>query len=159
MIGVQLLLKNIISRKKFNKIIRAVLVIITIVWLTLYQLSSVVYQHGDLYNHNGNNFINFGYSRYNSQGIEDAWNFFKEINGHKVYVENICCCYIDENVAYLVSANKEYVVLDIANGDYILYNGSESITDEDHLRIFHFISRMHVVRGILFGKYKSRTLV
>lgn len=152
-------MKSITFKKIFKKIIRVVLAIIALVWLTLYFLSSVVYQHGELYNHDGNNFINFGYSRYNSQGAEEAWNFFKETNGHTVYVENVRCCYIDEDTAYLVSTNKEYVVLDIASGDYILYNGSKNITDEDHLRIFNFISHMHKVRGILIGKYKSRTLI
>lgn len=152
-------MKQIASKKKFKKGILIVLAILAVIWLTLYLLSSVVYKHEELYNHNGNNFINFGYSRYNSQDIEDAWNFFKETNGNKVYVENIQCCYIDEGIAYLVSTNKEYVVLDIASGDSLIYNGSENITDEDHLRIFHFISRMHELRGILIGKYKARTLI
>ena len=152
-------LKHITSKKKVKKGIRVVLVILAVIWLTLYLLSSVVYKHEDLYNHSGNNFTNFGYSRYNSQDIEDAWNFFKETNGHKVYVEKIQCCYINEGIAYLANTNKEYVVLDIASGDSLMYNGSENITDEDHLRIFHFISRMHELRGILIGKYKARTLI
>lgn len=130
-----------------------------VVWLSLYFLSSVVYQHEELYNHNGNDFINFGYSRYNSEGVEDAWNFFKKMGGHNVFVENICCCYIDKEVAYLVNTNKEYVILDISSGNYILYNGFENITDEEHSRIFHFISCMHKMREILFGDYKSRTLI
>ena len=159
MIGVRPFLKHITSKKKLKKTIRVVLAILAVVWLSFYLLSSVIYQHSDLHNYTVYNVTEFGYSRYNSQGVEDAWNFFKEINGHRVYVENICCCYIDEDVAYLVNTNKEYVVLDIASGNYILYNGSENITDEDHLRIFRFISHMNKVREILIGDYKSRTLI
>ena len=137
---------------KIKKTIIIILAFLAVVWLILYCLSSAIYQHEDLYNHTGNNFINFGYSRYNSQGVEDAWNFSKEINGHKLYIENICCCYIADDTAYLVSTNKEYVVLDISSGEYTLYNGSENITSEEHLKTFQYISRMHIVRGVLFGQ-------
>lgn len=151
-------MKYIKSKKRFLKITKVVLAIIAVIWLLLYLLSDIVYQHDELYNHYGNNFINFGYSRYNSQGVEDAWNFLKEINGHTNYVENIRCCYIDEDTAYLVNTDREYVVLDIVSGNFILYEGSENITEE-HLRTFQFISRMHIVRGILFCKYESRALI
>lgn len=143
----------------FRKTTKVVTAIIAVIWLLLYLLSNTVYQHDELYNHYGNDFTNFGYSRYNSQGVEDAWNFFKKINGHMNYVENIRCCYVDEDTAYLVSNDKKYVVLDIVSGECILYEGSENITDEEHLRTFQFISRMHILRGLLLGKCKSRALI
>lgn len=151
--------KRVVKILKFKKTIKIILIILAVAWLSLYLLSDTVYQHDELYNDYENNFTNFGYSRYNSQGVEDAWNFFKKMNGHTNYVENIRCCYIDEDTAYLVSTDREYVVLDIASGEFILYEGSENITDEEHLKTFQFISRMHIVRGILFGQYKSRTLI
>ena len=146
------------SVDKLKKTIKVVLAIIVMIWLSLYLLSSVVYQHDELYNHNGNNF-DFGYSRYNSQGVEDAWNFSKNIDGHRVYVEIIECCYIEEDTAYLASADKEYVVLNTVSGEFVLYEGPENITNEGHLRTFKFISSMDIIRGILFGKYESRELV
>lgn len=146
------------SANKFKKTIKVVLAILAVVWLLLYLLSSIVYQHSELYDYTVYNDTEYDYSRYNSQGVEDAWNL-RESGRAKCYVENIRCCYIDEDIAYLVSTDKEYVVLDITNGEFTLYEGSENITDEEHLRTFHFISSMHKVRGILIGKYKSRTLI
>ena len=150
-------MKYIKSKKEFRKITKVVLTILAVVWILFYLLSSIVYQHDELYDYTVYNDTEYGYSRYNSQGIEDAWNL-RERNRTNCYVENIRCCYIDEDTAYLVSTDREYVVLDIVSGNFILYEGSENITEE-HLRTFQFISRMHIVRGILFGKYESRALI
>ncbi|MBQ3006104.1 MAG: hypothetical protein IJD78_03080 [Clostridia bacterium] len=143
---------------KLKKAKKIILIILAVAWLSLYLLSNIVYQHDELYDYTAYNDTEYDYSRYNSQGIEDAWNL-RERNRTNCYVENIRCCYIDEDTAYLVSTDREYVVLDIESGGFILYEGSENITDEEHLKTFKFISRMHIVRGILFGKYKSRTLI
>lgn len=143
---------------KFKKAIKIILIILAVVWLSLYFLTDTVYQHDELYDYTAYNDTEYDYSRYNSQGIEDAWNL-GERNRTNCYVENIRCCYIDEDTAYLVSTDREYVVLNIASGEFILYEGSENITDEEHLKTFQFISRMRIVRGILFGKYKSRKLI
>ena len=143
-------------KNRFKKPIKIILIILAALWISLYLLTGMIYQHDELYNHPENNF-SFGYSRYNSQGVEDAWNLREKSTDY--YVENIRCCYIDEETAYLVSTDKEYVVLDITSGEFILYEASESITDEEHLKMFDFISNMHKVRGILIGKYKPRTLI
>ena len=146
------------SSDKIKKSIKIVLAIIAMIWVLLYILTSVVYQHEKLYDYTTYNDTEYDYSRYNSQGIENAWNL-GERNRTYCYVENIRCCYINEDTAYLASTDKEYVVLDIISGEFILYEGSESITDEGHLKTFQFISRMRVMRGILIGQYESRALI
>lgn len=130
-------------------------------WILLYFISSVVYDHEELYN-NSNNFSKFGYSRYNSQGTESAWNFYKKQDNaleYEIFVENIRWCYLRENEAYLVSTNNQYIVLDTISGDYIVYIGSNNINNNKHFKIYQFISKMHKLRHILFGDYKTVTVL